>query len=110
MTPTELSAILKTPIQWCQQKDNVIEYLALDISKTIQEISIIELNKLTSMTLDDYLLKQSKEQLITIMEKALDYMQSYNSYSITYCIVKGCGGKAIEQEDGSYKYTLPKYS
>lgn len=62
------------------------------------------------MTLDDFLLSKSKEELIEIYEGAMDLMQQYNGRSYTYCVVIAAGGEAEEQEDGTYKYTLPTES
>jgi len=62
------------------------------------------------MNLDDFLLSKTKEELIEIYEGAMDLMQQYNGRSYTYCVVTAAGGDAEEQEDGTYKYTLPTES
>ena len=62
------------------------------------------------MTLEDYLLQQTKEDLIEIYREAMDLMQQYNGRSYTWCVVTACGGMTDEQEDGTYIYTLPTTS
>ena len=60
------------------------------------------------MTLDEFLLSQTKEELIEIYTEAMDLMQQWNGRSYTYCVIIAAGGEAEEQDDGTYKYTLPK--
>ena len=60
------------------------------------------------MTLDEYLLTQSKEELIEIYRTAMDLMQQWNGRSYTYCVIIALGGTAEEQDNGTYKYSLPK--
>ena len=62
------------------------------------------------MTLDDFLLSKTPAELVEIYEGAMDLMQQYNGRSYTYCVVTAAGGDAEEQDDGTYKYTLPTES
>jgi len=60
------------------------------------------------MILNTYLEAQTKERLINIMHEALDLMQQCNGRSQLYCIVEAAGGMIFEQEDGSFKFSLPE--
>lgn len=60
------------------------------------------------MTIDEWILaNKTPEEIMTIMDSALDIMQQYNGRTKTYCIAVAAGFQAEEQDDGSYKYNFP---
>jgi hypothetical protein len=56
----------------------------------------------------DTLMKLPRHNLICLLDEALDIMQGYNGQSKTECIIHAIGGKIVEGDNGSIRFSIPK--